>query len=64
MRAKIIYAIKWDDRLTLLASILIVLVFWCKNAPGLAIAFGAYSTLLHVVLLTLSRSIDKVEEKK
>lgn len=58
MKTKIIYALRWDDRITLVASILIVAALVYKGAPGFAIVFGVYSVLAHVALFALSRSIN------
>ncbi len=59
MKAKIIHALRWDDRLTLAVSIVIAVAFACKEVPVLAIVFGTVSTLAHAILLTLSHSINK-----
>lgn len=59
MKAKIIHALRWDDRLTLAISIVIAAAFVCKEAPVWAIAFGTVSILAHAILLALSYSINK-----
>lgn len=63
MKTKIAYALIWDDRITLVISILIVAASVHIGALGLAITFGIFSVLAHVALLALSRSINQFESK-
>lgn len=61
MKTRILYAIVWDDRITLCLSIFMVAVLSYKGLWGLVVITGCISILAHVVLIALSRSILSFE---
>lgn len=64
MKNKLVYMLRWDDRPSLVVSILFVAILVHKGQPGLAIIFGTIFVFAHIVLLALSRSISRYESQQ